>query len=164
MHRIVALFVAVSFGLVGCASAEGPTLTEPSSTDETTEDTEDTDTSAEDSEAEDGAEDAANKPFPDVIEVNFARQGQGPYSFDVTVSSPYDTPERYADAWRVVGLDGTVYGLRELTHDHQGEQPFTRSLEGVEIPEDVTELLVEARDSENGWGGGTVEIRLDPAT
>ena len=72
--------------------------------------------------------------------------------------SAYDTPERYADAWRVKGPDGAVLGVRELLHDHAGEQPFTRSLDGIEIPDGVQTVVVEGRDLANGWGGGTVEV------
>jgi len=99
--------------------------------------------------------------FPDVIDV-VATPTDGGWDFDVTVSSPYDTPERYADAWRVLGPDGTVLGVRELAHDHANEQPFTRSLQGVEIPVDVMVVVVEARDLANGWGGQTIELTLDP--
>ncbi len=82
------------------------------------------------------------------------------FSFSVTVSSPYDTPERYADGWRVIGPDGTVYGVHRLAHDHAKEQPFTRTQRGVEIPEGVNEVTVEGRDSEHGYGGNTVTVRL----
>jgi hypothetical protein len=113
---------------------------------------------------EDAGATSADSPgeqlYPDVIEVEVARSGEGGYRFDVTISSPYDTPERYADAWRVKGPDGTVYGVRELLHDHSSEQPFTRSLDGVEIPADVTKVTVEARDLENGWGGETLEVTI----
>jgi len=83
------------------------------------------------------------------------------FRFDVTVSSPYDTPERYADAWRIVAPDGTELGVRELTHDHAGEQPFARSLAGVVIPVDVTTVTVEGRDLVNGWGGGTQVVTIE---
>ena len=79
------------------------------------------------------------------------RADDGTWRFDVTLSSPYDTPEQYADAWRVMHADGTVYGVRELLHDHADEQPFTRSLSGVEIPDGVTVVELHGRDSENGW-------------
>lgn len=82
------------------------------------------------------------------------------FSFSVTVSSPYDTPERYADGWRVMGPGGTVYGEHTLAHDHANEQPFTRTQRGVEIPEDVNEVTVEGRDSEHGYGGNTVTVQL----
>ena len=70
-------------------------------------------------------------------------------------------PARYADAWRIVAPDGTELGVRELTHDHAAEQPFTRSLNGVEIPPDVTEVTVEGRDLVNGWSGGTLTATID---
>ena len=84
----------------------------------------------------------------------------GGWRFDVTVSSPYDTPERYADAWRIVGPDGTVYGVRDLTHDQAAEPPLTRSLDGVSIPEDVSNVTIEGRDQRYGWGGETVDVPL----
>ncbi len=98
--------------------------------------------------------------YPDVIAVETERNADGSYRFDVTISSPYDSPERYADAWRVVGPDGTEYGLRVLVHDHATEQPFTRSLDSVDIPDDVTSVTVEGRDLVNGWGGKTIEVEL----
>ncbi len=98
--------------------------------------------------------------FPDVVSVEVTETAQNVYRFDVTISSPYDTPERYADAWRVKGKDGTVYGVRELLHDHQAEQPFTRSLSDVAIPEGTATVIVEGRDLEHGWGGETAAVEL----
>ena len=98
--------------------------------------------------------------FPDIVDVAVIPDGDA-FRFDVTVSSPYDTPERYADAWRIVAPDGTVLGVRELTHDHAAEQPFTRSLSGVVIPPDVTTVTVEGRDLANGWGGGTKTVTIE---
>jgi hypothetical protein len=34
------------------------------------------------------------------------------------------------------------------------EQPFTRSLSDVEIPEDVASVVIRARDNVHGWGRG----------
>jgi hypothetical protein len=98
--------------------------------------------------------------FPDVVAADVELAADGTARFDVTVSSPYDTPERYADAWRILGPDGAEYGVRVLTHDHAGEQPFTRSLDGLTVPEDVAVVTVEARDSTYGWGGATVDVEL----
>ena len=97
--------------------------------------------------------------YPDVIAVDLSH-GSDTYNFEVTISSPYDSPERYADAFRVVGDDGRVYAVRELLHDHSGEQPFTRSVGPVGIPETVETVIVEARDLVYGWGGETIEIDL----
>jgi hypothetical protein len=93
--------------------------------------------------------------FPDVVAVEVQLQADGTYSVTATLSSPYDTSARYADAWRVLAPEGTVLGIRELAHDHAGEQPFTRSLGGVAIPDGTSEVEVEGRDQISGWGGGT---------
>lgn len=92
---------------------------------------------------------------PDVLAVEPTDNGDGTWDFAVTLSSPYDSPERYADGWRIVGPDGTVYGEHTLAHDHAAEQPFTRTQRGVSIPDRVTEVTVEGRDTANGYGGTT---------
>lgn len=97
--------------------------------------------------------------YPDVVEASVTG-GNGSYNFVVTMSSPYDTPDRHADAWRVVGDDGVVYGVLELAHHHAAEQPFTRSLAGVEIPLNVERVRIEGRDLVYGWGGATFELNL----
>lgn len=99
--------------------------------------------------------------YPDVVGAEATRGADGTWRFDVTVSSPYDSPQRYADAWRVLAPDGTELGVRELAHHHANQQPFTRSLEGVTIPEATETVTVQARDQRNGWGGATVELTLD---
>jgi hypothetical protein len=105
--------------------------------------------------------DEAESLFPDVVDVVARRDGDGTWTFAVTLSSPYDSAERYADAWRVRGPDGEVYGIRELAHDHGGEQPFTRNQSGIEIPPEVDRVIVEGRDQVSGWGGATVEVSLE---
>lgn len=79
----------------------------------------------------------------------------------MTVSSPYDSPERYADGWHVLASDGTVLGEHELMHDHAGEQPFTCTQTGLEILEGTEEITVEGRDLENVYGGETVTIPVE---
>lgn len=95
----------------------------------------------------------------DVVAVTAARTGET-WRFDVTVVHDDTGWDHYADAWRVIGPDGTVYGTRELAHPHVGEQPFTRSLSGVAIPAAVDRVSVEAHDSVHGWGGRAVEVSL----
>ena len=88
-----------------------------------------------------------------------AKTGSG-WRFDVTVRHADTGWEHYADAWRVKGPDGTVYGTRTLYHPHIDEQPFTRSLSGVAIPPDVREVIIESHDNVHGWGGKTVRLKL----
>jgi N-acetylmuramoyl-L-alanine amidase len=97
--------------------------------------------------------------YPDVTDVVVRRSGDE-VAFEVTISSPYDSADRYADGFRIVGDDGEVYGVRELTHDHANEQPFTRNLGSVDIPATVDTVTVEARDLVYGWGGETVSVAL----
>lgn len=95
----------------------------------------------------------------DVLAVE-ARPGASGWSFDVTVQHADSGWDHYADAWRVVGPDGTVYGTRTLFHPHEDEQPFTRSLDAVAIPSGVTGVTVEAHDSVHGWRGAAVTVTL----
>jgi hypothetical protein len=104
--------------------------------------------------------DVAGQQHPDVVGVEVRARGANGFDFDVTVSSPYDTPQRYADGFRVVGKDGQVYGERRLLHDHAGEQPFTRDLYGVTIPPGVPSVVIQARDQKHGYGGKSVEVVL----
>lgn len=89
----------------------------------------------------------------DVTRVEIEVETGGTYRFDVTVRSSDSGWEKYADAWEIRTPDGTVLGTRILTHPHVEEQPFTRSLTGVLIPEAITEVEVAARDLVNGFCG-----------
>ena len=102
----------------------------------------------------------AEQRYPDVVSVEVRAAGPGVFDFDVTVSSPYDTPQRYADGFRVSAPDGTVLGVRKLWHDHRGEQPFTRDLYGVRIPAGIGKVSVQARDQKYGYGGKRGEAAL----
>lgn len=106
------------------------------------------------------AADLASQKHPDVISATAKARDADTFDFDVTVSSPYDTPQRYADGFRVTGKGGEIYGERKLWHDHATEQPFTRDLHGVRIPRAVRSVTVQARDQKFGYGGRTVELTL----
>ncbi|MEM7405263.1 MAG: hypothetical protein AAF458_08200 [Pseudomonadota bacterium] len=71
--------------------------------------------------------------------------------------------KHYADAWRVVGVDGTVFGKRVLHHPHENEQPFTRSLSGISIPASASVVFVEAHDSVHGWSPDRIRVDLNVA-
>ena len=65
--------------------------------------------------------DVAQQKHPDVLAAKIRPSGTDTFDFDVTVSSPYDTPQRYADAFRVMGNDGSVFRERLLFHDDADE-------------------------------------------
>ena len=96
--------------------------------------------------------------YPDVVAVELRPAGGRVFDVAVTISSPYDTPERYADGWRVLDGEGNVLGTHMLMHDHANEQPFTRTQRGLEIPAGIAAVTVEGRDQANGYGGGTITV------
>ena len=98
--------------------------------------------------------------YPDVVDVKVKARGENRFDFDVTLSSPYDTPQRYADAIRVMSVAGMLYAERVLLHDHADEQPFTRDLQGVSIPPGVRAAVVQGRDQKFGYGGRTMRVGL----
>ena len=98
--------------------------------------------------------------YPDVVAVKVQSRGENRFDFDVTLSSPYDTPQRYADAFRVMSVEGRPYGERRLLHDHASEQPFTRDLYGVLIPAGIRAVVVQAHDQKFGYGGKTMQVVL----
>lgn len=104
--------------------------------------------------------DEVEQKYPDIIAAKVRARDNNIFDFDVTISSPYDTAQRYADAFRVMGTDGKVYGERTLFHDHASEQPFTRDLYAVEIPSAIGVVVIQGRDRRFGYGGKPVEVSL----
>lgn len=104
--------------------------------------------------------DDAGARFPEVVKVEAEPADDGAYDFSVTISSPYDSPERYADGWRVKTEAGDVLGEMTLGHDHATEQPFTRDQFDVSVPSEVKTVVVEGHDLENGYGGQTATVKL----
>tara|TARA_R110002126_G_scaffold291806_1_gene459552 strand:- start:13333 stop:13731 length:399 start_codon:yes stop_codon:yes gene_type:complete len=96
----------------------------------------------------------------DVVAVE-ARQGSdGSWRFDVTLRHGDEGWDHYADRWDIVGPDGTVYGKRVLAHPHVNEQPFTRSLSGVVIPDNLVSVVVRGHDLVHGLGGKELQVDL----
>ena len=102
----------------------------------------------------------AIQQYPNVLSATVKHRGGNQFDFEVTVSSPYDSPERYADGFRVMEINGNVLGERMLFHDHADEQPFTRDLRGVIIPQGVTMVVIQSRDQKYGYGGKQVEVLI----
>ena len=96
----------------------------------------------------------------EVVAVDAQQQSDGKWRFSVTLLHEDEGWDHYANRWDVVGPDGTVYGERVLAHPHENEQPFTRSLSGVGIPEEVTSVIVRGNDSVHGLGGKEMTVEL----
>jgi len=90
-----------------------------------------------------------------------ADYGDGSWTISATVASADTGWGKYADAWQVRGPDNELFGERVLAHPHENEQPFTRSLSGVAIPDRVDTVTIAARDSVLGFCGEvfTLEVR-----
>jgi hypothetical protein len=87
-----------------------------------------------------------------VVEAVEARPGASGWTFSVTVRHADTGWDHYADGWSVLTPDGEELGHRTLHHPHVEEQPFTRSLSGVAVPEGLTEVILRAHDGVHGWG------------
>ena len=99
----------------------------------------------------------ADEPVIEAAEIT--RAGED-WRFSVTLSHPDTGWDHYADGWRVELADGTVLGTRELAHPHVEEQPFTRSLGGVAIPDGTDHVFIRARCSVDGWGEDRFAVAL----
>ena len=89
-----------------------------------------------------------------------ARQSGSTWTFSVTLKHEDTGWDHYADLWQVFTPDGTLLGERVLLHPHVEEQPFTRSLSGVEVPEDLSEVVIKARDSVHGVASQEYRLKL----
>lgn len=96
----------------------------------------------------------------DVVEVVVQANDRGDYNFTVTVAHGDTGWDHYADRWEILDSDGNILRTRTLHHPHVNEQPFTRSLSGVAIPDHVTRVTVRAHDSVHGHGGKVVAVDL----
>ncbi|UUV06102.1 hypothetical protein [Ruegeria sp. YS9] len=97
---------------------------------------------------------------PTVEQVRASATGDT-WRFDVTIRHPDTGWDHYADGWRVLDMDGNELGMRVLHHPHETEQPFTRSLGGVVIPESVSQVQIQAQCNVDGWNEDTTLVKLD---
>lgn len=102
----------------------------------------------------------AHAEEPVIENVDIARTAPETYRFSVTIRHPDTGWDHYADGWRVLDMNGNELGMRILFHPHETEQPFTRSLDGVKIPNGITQVQVQARDLPKGWNKGTILVKL----
>ena len=171
----LSLIVAILVFFTGCGGTfevsnetARSTKTEPSETDSANHPTAEGETRSNsevpnDSSQRQGSEEkdkiVYGDQFPEVIAVEALSAESESWRFNVTLSSVYDSPQRYADAWRVLDEQGNELGIRILGHDHASEQPFTRSAR-IQIPKELSKVFVEGRDQANGWSGQRFEVNL----
>jgi hypothetical protein len=96
----------------------------------------------------------------DVLDASVSKGPGNTYRFDVTVAHADTGWDHYADKWDILDEAGNVLGTRILYHPHVDEQPFTRSLSGVTIPESIRRVTIRAHDSVHGYGGRDFALEL----
>lgn len=96
----------------------------------------------------------------DVVAAKATPTAGGTYRFDVTLRHADTGWDHYADAWQVLAPDGRVIATRKLLHPHVEEQPFTRSLGGVKIPDGLDRVRIRGHDKVDGYGGKEMTLML----
>jgi len=95
-----------------------------------------------------------------VLDATLTPSGDGTWRIEVTVEHADEGWDHYADAWEVLAPDGTVLATRTLLHPHETEQPFTRSLSGIAIPDHVVGVTIRAHDGVHGYGGPELTVGM----
>jgi hypothetical protein len=96
-----------------------------------------------------------------IVAAEFNRKDGNHWSVDVTLKHGDTGWDHYADNWRIVDAKGNILGNRVLYHPHVEEQPFTRSLRNVKVPESTTIVYVEAHDKVHGWTPKRLRVDLN---
>jgi len=99
----------------------------------------------------------------EIIKVVLTKRS-GTWQADVTLKHADTGWKHYADGWRLVDSQGNEIGKRTLYHPHVNEQPFTRTLSGFHLANDIKVIFVEAHDLKHGWSPNKVKIDLSIAS
>ena len=110
---------------------------------------------------------AFNSAFADEVQIlasDFYKTGDNLWTINVTLKHDDTGWGHYADNWRLVDSENNILGDRVLYHPHVDEQPFTRGLHDVRIPEGVTVVYIEAHDKVHGWTPNRLKVDLNMST
>ncbi|MCK5735717.1 MAG: hypothetical protein KAH21_04525 [Spirochaetaceae bacterium] len=110
------------------------------------------------------ASDGNNNPdldFPQVESVRLVYRSDGSWDIHVSVRHNDEGWNHYANLWQVIDSDsGKLIGERILAHPHDTEQPFTRSLSSLEIPDEVQNILIRAKCNLHDFGGKEINFKI----
>jgi len=98
-----------------------------------------------------------------ILVADFYISGGDRWSANVTLKHGDTGWDHYADNWRVVDGEGKLLGDRVLRHPHVDEQPFTRGLRDIKVPEGTTIVYIEAHDKVHGWTPTRLKVDLSKA-
>lgn len=89
-----------------------------------------------------------------------ARKSGNAWTFSVTLKHADTGWDHYANLWQVRAPGGDLLGERVLLHPHVNEQPFTRSLSGVSVPDGMNEVIIRAGDTVHGIAQQEFKLKL----
>ena len=97
----------------------------------------------------------------DVIAATARQAADGSWSFEVTMRCDDRGPDYFCDRFEVLTPTARVVGVRRLLHDHTDEQPFTRDLQGVNVPDGLSRgVLIRGHHNIRGYDGATLKLDL----
>ena len=96
----------------------------------------------------------------DVLGADVHCNGESVCRFSVTVRHADEGREHFADRWEILDTRGNMIAVREPAHPHGNEQPFTRSLDNVTVPDGVTRVVIRVHDSVHQYGGRELVVDL----
>ena len=97
----------------------------------------------------------------DVIDAEVKRGDDGSYTFNVTVQHADEGWNHYVDHWLILDKNELVIAARKLAHPHIKEQPFTRNLSYIQIPDEVTEVIIRAHCSVDNYSGKDMIVKIE---
>ena len=99
--------------------------------------------------------------FAQVTDVLATQKSDGSWCFGTSVRHNDQGWDHYADGWQVTDLDGNEMAFRLLAHPHDNEQPFTRSQCNINIPSEISQVIVRAKCNKHGYGGKPFVVNLN---
>ncbi|WP_380054434.1 hypothetical protein ACFE33_13625 [Falsihalocynthiibacter sp. SS001] len=105
---------------------------------------------------------SAGVAVADPAEITNVRASQhgDTWRFDVEILHPDTGWDHYADGWKVYAPDGTLLGERPLAHPHENEQPFTRTVSGIKVPDGVDHVMIHSNCSVDGETAKPYRVKL----
>ncbi len=95
-----------------------------------------------------------------VIDAEVKKGNNGSFIFYVTVQHADEGWNHYADHWLILDKDEQLIAACKLMHPHVKEQPFTRSLSHIELPDEVTEVIIRAHCSVDNYSGNSLILNI----
>ena len=100
----------------------------------------------------------------EIVDVKARQDKDKSWRFAVTLKHADEGWDHYANEWQVIAADDKILATRTLYHPHVDEQPFTRNISGVKIPDDVKTVRVIARDTVHGHAKTAMLVDLNNNT